>query len=107
GEESKKMHRIYNYTKTSIKDSFFGFVTDVYNTSENILIHTLNDEKLSEGFGVWNSKKEFKELLHDDFRIIYIKKIGSEGGYQFSRSRFDIPPQILNLRIDGEVKHIA
>src|SRR5690606_34732628 len=66
-----------------------------------LLIHTLNNEKLSEGFGVWNLKTGFTEITHNDFKIQYIKRI-SGNSFLYLSKRFDEPLQIVNVKTDGK-----
>jgi dipeptidyl aminopeptidase/acylaminoacyl peptidase len=95
GRENKVIHRLYTYVKSYIKDSFFRYNSDVYDLTDGLVVHTLNNETLSEGFGVWNMKTGFREIIHKDFKIHYLKRIGVKNGFLFSANGFDLPPNIV------------
>lgn len=116
GKKSRKLtngvavgirHRLNTHSARTIRDSFFGFASASYDLTEGLLIQTLNTEKLSEGFGIWNAKNGFQEIVHKDCKIIYTKKIGKNNGFQFIESTFDVSPKIINISKDGEQKQIA
>lgn len=101
GRSREVTYRVHKYLKGSIRDGFYGYVEDVYDLKEGLLIHTLNNEKLSEGFGVWNLKTGFTEITHNDFKIQYIKRI-SGNSFLYLSKRFDEPLQIVNVKTDGK-----
>lgn len=107
GENTGNRHRINSYSERTIRSNFFGFVSISYDLEEGLLIKTLNTEKLSEGFGVWKIKKGFQEIVHNDYKIIYIKRIGKNNGFQFIESAFNVSPKIINITCDGIQKQIA
>ncbi|HXK00005.1 MAG TPA: prolyl oligopeptidase family serine peptidase [Gelidibacter sp.] len=113
GRKSQKMtsggnsgirYRINTYLGRSIRDSFFGFVSTSYDLNDELLMRNFNTNKLSEGFGVWDKKKGFQEIIHKDWKITHIKIIG-ENNFQISISRFDMPSKILS--INTHIKQIA
>lgn len=107
GANTGIMYRINTYLGRSIRDSFFGFVADSYELTKGLLIKTLNTEKLSEGFGIWDVKNGFQEIVHKDCKILYIKSIEENNTFQFIESRFDVSPKIVSITIDGKQKQIA
>src|SRR5690606_21455837 len=101
GRDIDVTYRIYKYLNVSIRDGFYGYLENVYDLKNELLIHSLNNEKLSEGFGVWNLKTGFTEITHNDFKIQYIKRI-SGNSFLYLSKRFDEPLQIVNVKTDGK-----
>src|SRR5690606_32002572 len=85
--------------KGSIRDDFYGYIADTYNLNDGVLIHTLNRDKLSEGFGLLDKKGGFRKIVHDDFKIQYITRIGKDK-FQYSTMKFDVSP--YNVFVDGD-----
>jgi len=107
GRENKVIHRIYTNSNSYLRDEFIGFVTDGYDLKQGLIIHTRNSNRLSEGFGIWFEDEGFKELVHEDFKILYIKDIGGNKGYQYIISRFNTSPQIHYIKPNGTKKLLA
>src|SRR5690606_1635786 len=57
-------HRLYKTAKKSIRDNFFGHVSENYDLKNDLLIKTLHTKTYDEGFGIWSIKQGFKELTH-------------------------------------------
>ncbi len=106
GNKRGVTHRVNKYIKASLKDDFYGFTDDEYELKKGLLIRTLNNDKLSEGFGVWSQKNGFKELVHGDYKLQSIRKIGADI-YQYTAKRFDMPLQIVAVEADGRQKIIS
>ncbi|MGQ2981864.1 S9 family peptidase [Flavobacterium sp.] len=100
-------NRLPSRLESNIKDSFFGFMSTSYDLSEGLLVQTVDTKVLSEGFGVWYAKDGFKELVHHESKILYIKRVGKDNAFQFIESAFDTPPKIINLSHDGKQTQIA
>lgn len=100
-------HRINKYLNKSIKDSFFGFVAVTYDLSEGLLVQTVDTGKLSEGFGIWDIKKGFQEIVHRDNKILFVKQAERKQHFQFLESSFDISPRLMCIFKGGQQKQIA
>lgn len=107
GDSSGIRHRIHSYSSRSIRDGFFGFVSVLYDLSDGLLIKTLNTENLNEGFCEWNIKNGFQEIVQKEAKILYVKKIGKNNGFQFIESKFDMSPKITYITKDDIHKKIA
>lgn len=107
GENTGIRHRITSYSGISIRSSFFGFVMNPYNQKEELLIQTLNTNNLNEGFGIWSKNNDFQKLVYEDFKIVYVKRIGKNNGFQFIISRFDTSPEIVNITKNRKQTQIA
>ncbi|MCK0115241.1 S9 family peptidase [Gelidibacter sp. F63206] len=107
GSNDKVCYRINTYLQGTIRDNFIGDVSEYYDLNRGLIIRTLNTEKLSEGFGIWNTKDGFVEIVHKDSKIIYISKIGKNNSFQFLESRFDVSPKLISTTIGGNQIVIA
>lgn len=100
-------HRINKSLSKSIRDSFFGFVSVTYDLSAGLLIQTVDTEKWSEGFGIWDVKDGFQETAHRDNKILFVKQADVKQHFQFLESSFDISPRLMCISKGGKPKQIA
>jgi len=107
GASTGTKHRINKHLNKSIRDSFFGFVAVTYDLSEGLLIQTVDTEKLSEGFGIWDVKNGFQEIVHRENKILFVKEAEKKQLFQFLESSFDISPRLMCISKEGQQKQIA
>ena len=100
-------HRLYKTAKKSIRDNFFGHVSENYDLKNDLLIKTLHTKTYDEGFGIWSIKQGFKELTHKDRKISFIKRTEDSESFLFSESSFHIPPRLMKLDSTNKESLIA
>lgn len=107
GEPLKIKYQVYFDSGSSIRDGFFGFSAGTYELAEDLILKTINTEDLSEGFGIWNSKTGFQKIIHQNSKIMYVRRSGKRNTFQYMESSFDVSPQLISLDERGQPKLIA
>lgn len=107
GFSTRVRHRLNTNLSSTIRYGFFGHLSNSFNLKNELIIKTLDTKKLSEGFGTYTLKSGFKEVVHKDCKIVYIKKIPKRNTFQYIESTFDSSPKIVNITLNKSPKLIA
>lgn len=108
GKKTNTTYRIFHvgYWK-NVKSSFFGFVAESYNAEKGILITTLNNNNLEEGFCFWDKKSELKQLLQKDMKFYPVTTAGSKKPFVFYESNFSTAPRLVLQKPSGKQQLIC
>lgn len=108
GKSLKIKYRLYEDPSPSIRSGFFGFSCGSYDLAEGLLIKTTHTEELSEGFGIWNSKTGFQQIVNENAKMLYVGRYGKKkDSFLFIESAFDVSPRIVSVDLKMKAKIIA
>ena len=106
GRQDKTTYRFYNNGyQIVVRDSYFGFVADSYNSKKGILINTVN-ENLQQGFCYWSRKFGLKKLMQKDSNLYPLNDPGYKMPFLFLESDFNTSPRLMLLNSSFEEKLI-
>lgn len=106
GRIKQVKHQLKTYHSDIIHRDFAGYTSQMFNLNDGLLIKTINLNNLNEGIGIWNYSGGYKQLFENQSKILFFDKINSDT-FQYIDCKYDLPPQIKNLRLDGDEKVIA
>lgn len=98
GAETGLVYRVDEGIRYTFKNGFFHVMAPVYDINKKTIIKISDPYSLREGFGYWNSRKGFVQVVLKDHKLYNISEIGSTEAFQFLENDFNLPPQLVQVQ---------